>query len=145
MKFFLHISTFLEEVSSFPLSIFSLYFCFFFFSLQYCIGFAIYQHESTTGVKKAFLLLLAIFWNSAFSWMYFSLSPLPYTSLLSSIIYKASEEKHFALLHLIFYGVILVMLVWSLESFHHLHCLIIKYLAEVIPEGASGFLYFFSF
>ena len=34
--------------------------------------------------------------------MYFSLSPLPYTSLLSSIIYKASEENHFALLHLIF-------------------------------------------
>ena len=28
---------------------------FFFFTLQYCIGFAIYQHESTMGVHPKFL------------------------------------------------------------------------------------------
>ena len=33
--------------------------------------------------KKAFLSLLAILWNSAFSWVYLSLSPLSFTSLLS--------------------------------------------------------------
>ena len=29
---------------------FPLFFLFYFFTLQYCIGFAIYQHESATGI-----------------------------------------------------------------------------------------------
>ena len=33
---------------------------------------------------KAFLSLLAILWNSEFSWVYLSFSPLPFTSLLFS-------------------------------------------------------------
>ena len=33
--------------------------------------------------KKAFLSLLAIFWNSAYRWVYVSLSLLPFTSLLT--------------------------------------------------------------
>ena len=44
--------------------------------------------------KKAFLSLLAILWNSAFSWVYLSLSPLPLASLLSSVICKASLGFH---------------------------------------------------
>ena len=36
------------------------------------------------SLKKTFLSLLAILWNSAFSWVYLSLSPLPFTSLLFS-------------------------------------------------------------
>ena len=36
------------------------------------------------SLKKAFLSLLAILWNSMFSWRYLSLSPLLFTSLLSS-------------------------------------------------------------
>ena len=39
---------------------------------------------------KAFLSLLAILWNSAFSWIYLSFSPLPFTSLLYLSICKAS-------------------------------------------------------
>ena len=42
------------------------------------------------SLKKAFLSLLAILWNSAFSWVYISLLPLPFTSLLFSAICKAS-------------------------------------------------------
>ena len=44
--------------------------------------------------KKAFLSFLAILWNSAFSWVYLSLSPLPLASLLSSVICKASLGFH---------------------------------------------------
>ena len=48
------------------------------------------------SLKKTFLSLLAILWNSAFSWVYISLSPLLFTSLLSSAICKASCDNHFA-------------------------------------------------
>ena len=34
------------------------------------------------SLRKAFLSLLAILWNSAFKWVYISFSPLPLTSLL---------------------------------------------------------------
>ena len=46
-------------------------------------------------LKKAFLSLLAILWNSTFNWMYFSLSPLLFASLCSSAIPKASSDGHF--------------------------------------------------
>ena len=42
--------------------------------------------------KKA-LSFLAILWNSAFSWVYLSLSPLPFASLLFSAICKASSDQ----------------------------------------------------
>jgi len=58
--------------------------------------------------KKAFLFPLAILWNSAFSWVYLSLSPLPFTSFLSSAIFKASSNNHFAFLHFFSFGMILV-------------------------------------
>ena len=35
------------------------------------------------SLRKVFLFLLAILWNSAFRWVYLSLSPFPFTSLLS--------------------------------------------------------------
>ena len=50
--------------------------------------------------KKTFLSLLSVLWKSAFS--YLSLSPLTFTSLLSSAICKASSEHHFVFLHLFF-------------------------------------------
>ena len=56
--------------------------------------------------KKAFLSLLAILWNSAFSQAYLSLSPC--LSLLSSAICKAASDNHFAFLHFFFFGMVLV-------------------------------------
>ena len=49
--------------------------------------------------KKAFLSLLAILWNSAFSWTYLSFSTLLFASLLSSTIFKTYSDNHFAFLH----------------------------------------------
>ena len=81
MKCSLGISNFLEEISSLSHSLFS----------------AISLHCS---LKKVFLSLLVILWNSAFRWVNLSLSPLPFTSLLFSAIFKASSDDHclFALL-----------------------------------------------
>ena len=46
------------------------------------------------SLRKAFLSLLAILWNSAFKWVYLSFSPLPFTSLLFSATCKASSDNH---------------------------------------------------
>ena len=51
------------------------------------------------SLKKAFLSLLDILWNSAFEWVYLSFSPLPFTSLLFTAICKASSDSHFVFLH----------------------------------------------
>ena len=83
MKCSLDISNFLEEISSLSHSIFP----------------SISLHCS---FKKAFLPLLAILWYSAFSWVYVSLYPLHFASLLFSAICKASSDNHFAYLHLYF-------------------------------------------
>ena len=60
------------------------------------------------SLKKAFLSLLAILWNSAFRWVYLSLSPLPFASLLFSATYKASSDSHLAFLHFFFLGTVLI-------------------------------------
>jgi len=51
------------------------------------------------SLRKAFLSLLAILWNSAFKWIYLSFSPLLFASLLFTAICKASSDSHFAFLH----------------------------------------------
>ena len=79
MKCSLGISNFLEEISSLSHSIVFLYF------LQW-------------SLRKAFLSLLALLWNSAFKWVYLSLSPLP--SLLFTAICKVSSDNLFAFLFL---------------------------------------------
>ena len=48
------------------------------------------------SLRKAFLSLLAILWNSAFKWVYLSFSPLLFASLLFTVICKASSDSHFA-------------------------------------------------
>ena len=58
--------------------------------------------------NKAFLSLLAILWNSTFSWVYLSLSPLPFASLLSSGICKGYSDNHFSFLHFFFFEIVLV-------------------------------------
>ena len=59
-------------------------------------------------LRKAFLSLLAILWNSAFRWVYLSISPLLFVSLLFTAICKASSGKHFAFLHFFSMGMILI-------------------------------------
>ena len=80
---------FLEAISSLSHSVVFLYF----FALT---------------LKKAFLSLLAILWNSAFKWEYLSFSPLLFASLLSTAICKASSDNHFAFLHLFSTGMVLI-------------------------------------
>ena len=48
------------------------------------------------SLRKAFLSLFAILWNSAFKWVYLSFSPLLLASFLFSAICKASSDSHFA-------------------------------------------------
>ena len=60
------------------------------------------------SLRKAFLSLLAILWNSAFKWVYLSFSHLPFTSLLFSALSKASSVNHFAFLHFFFLGMVLI-------------------------------------
>ena len=60
------------------------------------------------SLKKAFLSPLASLWNSEFCWVYLSLSPLLFTSLLSSAICKASSDNHFAFLLFFFFGMFLL-------------------------------------
>ena len=56
------------------------------------------------SLRKAFLSLLAILWNSAFKWVYLSFSPLLFASRLFSAIRKASSDNHFAFFAFVFLG-----------------------------------------
>ena len=60
------------------------------------------------SLKKAFLSLLAILWNSAFRCLYLSFSPLLFASLLFTAICKASPDSHFAYLHFFSMGMVLI-------------------------------------
>ena len=60
------------------------------------------------SLRKALLTLLAILWNSAFKQAYLSFSPLPFTSLVFTVICKTSSDNHFALLHFFFLGMTLI-------------------------------------
>ena len=51
------------------------------------------------SLRKAFLSLLAVLWNSEFKWVSLSFSPLLFTSLLFTAICKASSDSHFAFWH----------------------------------------------
>ena len=59
--------------------------------------------------RKTFFSLFAIFWNSAFSWVYLSLSALPLASLLFSTICKSSSDNHFAFFHFFFLGAVFII------------------------------------
>ena len=54
------------------------------------------------SLRKAFLSLLGILWNSAFKWVYLFLSLLPVTSFLFSAICKPSSDSHFWLFAFVF-------------------------------------------
>ena len=63
------------------------------------------------SLKKAFFSLLAILWNSAFRWVYLSLSSLP---LDFFFLFSASSDKHFAFLQFFFLGMVLITASWSM-------------------------------
>ena len=89
MKCSLGISNFLEEISS----------------LSHSIVPSIFLHWS---LRKVFLSLLAILWNSAFKWVYLFFSPLLFASLLFTAICKASSDSHAAFLLFFFLGMVLI-------------------------------------
>ena len=110
-----------------------------------------------------FLSLLAVLWNSAFKWVYFSFSPLLFTSLLFTAIYKASSDSHFAFLHFFFLGMVLIpaSCTMSRTSIHsssgtlpirsnplkstcHFHCIIIRDLIQSYLSGLMVFPTFFN-
>ena len=64
--------------------------------------------SSRWSLRKAFLSLLSILWNSAFKWIYLSISPFPLIYLLFSAICKVSSDNNFAFLHLIFLEMVLI-------------------------------------
>ena len=66
------------------------------------------------SLRKAFLFLFAVLWNSAFRWIYLSFSLLPFTSLLFSAICKVSSDYHFACLHFYILGMVLIMASWTM-------------------------------
>ena len=72
------------------------------------------------SLRKVFLSLLAILWNSVFKWIYLSFSPLLFASLLFTAIFKASSGSHFAFLHFFFLGMVLIPVSCTVSwtSFH---------------------------
>ena len=70
--------------------------------------------------------LLAILWNSVFSQVCLSLTPLPFTSLLFSAICKAPSDNDFAFLHFFFIGMVLVTT--SCQSVSQFSC-------SVVPDS----------
>ena len=60
------------------------------------------------SLRKAFLSLLAILWNSAFRCLYLSYSPLLFSSLIFTAICKASSDSHLAFLHFFSMGMVLI-------------------------------------
>ena len=67
-------------------------------------------------LRKAFLSLFAILWNSAFKWVYLSFSPLLFTSLLFTPTCKASPDSHFAFLHFFFLGMLLIPVSYTMSQ-----------------------------
>ena len=61
--------------------------------------------------------------------MYLSLSPLLFTSLISSAICKVTSDNHFAFLHFFFFGMVLftafcMILYWPPSTVLQAHCLL---------------------
>ena len=63
---------------------------------------------SHCSLRKTLLSLLAIFWNSAFRWVYLSFFPLSLSYLLFSAICKVSSDNYFPFLSFFFLGMVLI-------------------------------------
>ena len=73
------------------------------------------------SLRKAFLPLLAILWNSAFKLVYLSFSSFPLASLLFWASCKTSSDNHFAFLYFFFLGMVLTTASYTMSwtSVHH--------------------------
>ena len=67
------------------------------------------------SLRKAFLSLLAILWNSVFKCVYLSFSPLLFASLLFTDICKASSDSRLAFLHFFFLGMVLIPVSYTMS------------------------------
>ena len=79
--------------------------------LNTSLVFPILLHSSISlqwSLRKAFLSLLAVLWNSAFKWVYLSFSPLLSASLLFTAICKVYSDSHFAFLPFFFSRMVLL-------------------------------------
>ena len=74
------------------------------------------------SLRKTFLCLLDILWNSALRCLYHSFSPLLFASLLFTAICKASPDSNFAFLHFFSMGMVLIpvscTMSWTWTSIH---------------------------
>ena len=59
-------------------------------------------------MRKAFLFLLSILWNTVFRWIYIFFSPLPFSSLLFIAVCMAFSDNQFTFLQFFFLGMALV-------------------------------------
>ena len=88
------------------------------------------------SLRKAFLSLLAVLWNSAFRWIYFSFS-LTFASLLFSAICKASSDNHLVFLHFFFLGMVLIIAFYPSYIHGILLARIVKCIAISFSRGSS--------
>ena len=141
MKCSLGITNFLEEVSS----------------LSQC---TVFPYSLYCSLRKTFLSLLAILWNSAFRWIYLSFSSLPFISLLFSASGKASSDNQFDFLHFFFLGMVLITtchtVLWTSvcrssgtlsirSNFLNLFIYLYNHKGFDPPQGSNGFPYFLQF
>jgi len=59
-------------------------------------------------ISEGLLISPCYFMELCVQWVYLSLSPLPFSFLLSSAICKTSSDNHFTFLHFFFFGIVLV-------------------------------------
>ena len=78
----------------------------------------------TCSSKKAFLALLAILSNYAFSWVYLSLSPLSFTSLLFSAVCKSSSGNSIIIQY--------VYRLYSIKSYYEILAITMPYNASLL-------------
>ena len=94
--------SFIEPIFAWNVPLVSLIF------LKRSLLFPILLFSSTSLLRKAFLSVLAILWNSAFKWGYLSFSLLPFASLFFIVVCKTSSNNHFPYLHFFFLGMFLI-------------------------------------
>ena len=94
--------------------------------LKRCLVFPISLFSSISlhwSLRKAFLSLLAILWNSAFRCLYLSFSPVLFTSFLFTTICKASPDSPFAFWHFFSMGMVWIpvscTMSWSISRHCH--------------------------